>query len=166
MTARRDLTLAKPELELKVATRALIRAAGGTDGAGETCGARQQRMSDCQNRNTPDFLRIDEVGALEDVTAGEDWPHVTRALARRQGFVLVPMPRLAPGTAWGAALQALGQEFAGTSSALCTALGDCHSPGTITKQEVAEQGLVAHFERLMEVAARGRALALAALDSS
>jgi len=98
MTARRDIVLAKPELELKVATRALVRAAGGTDGAGESIrdaglgkSRLQQRMSDCQNRNTPDFLRIDEVGAIEDVTSGEGWPHVTRALARRQGFVLVPV---------------------------------------------------------------------------
>jgi hypothetical protein len=50
-------------------------------------------MSDCQNRSTADFLRIDEAAMLEDVANADDrWPHVTRALANLHGFELVPKP--------------------------------------------------------------------------
>lgn len=121
MTARRDLVLRTPELRLKVATRALVGSVGGTDGAGEACGSRQQRMSDCGNRNMADFLRLDEVGKLEDVAPA---PLVTLCLARRQGFELVPThARAAPEPDFGAyaarliketgdVLQALGQALA------------------------------------------------------
>ena len=124
MSQRRDLIHDKPELELKVASRALIRAAGGTDGAAETLGTRQQRMSDCGLPNTPDFLRADEVGRLEDVTVGQaGWPHLTRALARRQGFELVATPsRRAPEAAWGAYAARLLKETGDVFGALGKAL--------------------------------------------
>ena len=125
MSGRRDIVLGKPELELKVATRALIAAAGGTDGAGETCRARQQRMSDCQNRCTADFLRIDEVAALEDVTSGPDWPQVTRALAQRQGFVLLQLPSPgAPQTVFSALIGRLAKEGGELMAGVCQDLSD------------------------------------------
>jgi hypothetical protein len=91
MTARRDIVHALPERHLKVATRALVALCGGGEGAAATVGGRQQRMSDCGNVNTADFLRLDEVAALEDVAG--DWP-VTRALAKRAGCVLLRLPDL------------------------------------------------------------------------
>lgn len=97
MSELRTISHAKPELELKVASKALVRAAGGTDGAAETVGGRQQRMSDVGLPNTRDFLRVDEVGRLEDVTVGAvGHPHVTRALAKRQGYALVRLPDARP----------------------------------------------------------------------
>lgn len=91
MSARRDVSHALPERHLKVATRALVGLCGGGDGAAATLGVRQQRMSDCGNINTADFLRLDEIAALEDVAG--DWP-VTRALAKRAGCVLLKLPDL------------------------------------------------------------------------
>ena len=92
MTARRDIVHPPIDLALKVATRAAVRGCGGTDAAGATAGVRQQRISDCCNPNTGDFLRIDEAAAIEDVTVGQPgWPWVARALAARQGFALVAL---------------------------------------------------------------------------
>lgn len=91
MSGRRTVTHALPERHLKVATRALVVLCGGGDGAAATLGARQQRMSDCGNINTADFLRLDEIAALEDVAG--DWP-ITRALAKRAGCVLLQLPDL------------------------------------------------------------------------
>lgn len=126
MSGRRDIVHAKPEQELKVASKGLIRAAGGVDGAGETVGCRHQRMSDCGNPNTPDFLRVEEVGKLEDVTVGAvGHPHVTRQLARRQGYALVKLPS---GQIAGADLLRLmgprAKEFGDTTNSLCMAMAD------------------------------------------
>lgn len=97
MSGARDLVHPPVTLALKVASKALVRAAGGGEAAAETCGGRQQRMSDCGHSNTGDFLRIDEVAALEDVTAGTlGHPIVTRTLARRQGYDLVKRPDVGP----------------------------------------------------------------------
>jgi hypothetical protein len=113
-----------PELAIKAATRELIAATGGTDGAGATCGARQQRMSDCQNRNTTEFLRIDEVGKLEDVAPDEGrWPHVTRSLALRQGFVLVRVRQEVPSTGdWHHAMAGLSKHASDVIQRICEAL--------------------------------------------
>lgn len=133
MSGSRELRHPPEALALKVASKALIRAAGGTDGAGETIGARQQRMSDCGNPHTRDFLRIDEVAALEDVTAGApNHPLITRTLARRQGYSLVRLPAAIPARA--DLLKLLGEqakEGGDIAAAILSALAD----GVVTKRE-------------------------------
>lgn len=118
--------LSPEALALKVATRALIEAAGGNEGAGATCGVRHQFMSDCRNPATDRFLRIHEVAALEDVTAGSAaHPAVTQALAKRQGFELVRLPdAAAPGGSLIEQLLQLATEQGELSAAVRTALGD------------------------------------------
>ena len=155
MSDARSVRHAKPALELKIASKALVRAAGGTDGSAETINAvchastRQQRMSDVGLPNTADFLRLDEIGALEDVTAGTvDHPVVTRALARRQGFFLVRSPQ-APAT--GADLLALlgaqARESGQLAQAICAGLGD----GRIDRIDAG--GIRGELRQLMEIAA-------------
>jgi hypothetical protein len=86
-------TLTLDQREAKAATHRLVRACGGGEGAAATVAAalgracRQQRMSECGSQASPDFLRIDEVAALEAVAG----PIVTRMLAARAGFVLTPL---------------------------------------------------------------------------
>lgn len=130
MSHRHDLRHEKPELALKDASRRLIGACGGGDGAGETLGRRQQHMSDCGNRFTDRFLRVDEAARLEDVSAGHPgWPHVTRAMAKRQGFVLAPID--AGATDPDGLLMSLSEltaELGDVAQALTGALRPC-SPG-------------------------------------
>ncbi len=133
MSGRRDIRHAPEALALKVASKALIRAAGGGEAAGETCGSRQQRLSDCGNPNTVDFLRIDEVAALEDVTVGApNAPIVTRTLARRQGFALVQLPAAIPA---GADLLKLLAEQAREEGEIVAALLAALADGVVTPRE-------------------------------
>lgn len=142
MAARRDHAHDKPQLALKVATRDLIGGAGGTDGAAETVGARQQRMSDCQLTNTGDFLRIDEAARLEDVAIRTDsWPQVTRALAERHGFDLVARVVAAPsGADFCAALARSVKEFADVQRKIIVAL-----PDGVTAAEIQAGGIRAEI---------------------
>ncbi len=140
MPQRRDILHAKPELELKAATRDLMGVAGGTDGAAETLSrgdrrVRQQRMSDCQLANTEEFLRLDEVGRLEDVAIRTPaWPHVTRALAQRHGFDLVRRPEALPTELdWCGAIAGAVKEFGEAQQKILAAL-----PTGVTARKVRE----------------------------
>lgn len=86
--------LSLKEQLLKRAARELTTAAGGGEGAGTACRLAKSQLLAAGSVNEPErFLPIDAVGDLEDVTRGTaGWPHVTRVLARRQGFTLVRMP--------------------------------------------------------------------------
>ena len=130
MNDRRAIVHLPDRLMLKVATRGLVGAAQGTVPAAKVCGTRQQRISDCGLPNTPDFLRIDEVAALEDVTVGQPgWPHVTQALCSRQGGVFVPVRTDAAGgdaslAAWSAYAARLSHEAGSLVAGLCEGLAE------------------------------------------
>lgn len=161
MSGRRDVVLEREDLELKIASRQLIRAAGGTDGAGETVGSRQQRMSDCQLPNTGDFLTIQEVRKLQEVTVGAPgWPHVTRALAKQDGFALVRLPQ-APERAieWHQALGEVSSEVGESVQLVCKALG---GDGKVTACEVREHRIMENIDEAIEQLFALRALAAAA----
>lgn len=130
MTASRTFSAA--DRALKAASRALVKGCGGGEGAAATLAAasgvsvRQQRMSDCGNINEPAWLKLDEIGHLEDVAERDSsWPSVTRALAVRHGFLLVEAPR--GDTTSGAYLKmiaGLTKEGGEVASAVMMALAD------------------------------------------
>lgn len=91
MSYDRDLSLSHAELDLKIAIDAAVDAAGGQARLSDALGVTQSHISNLCSRTTRAFARIDQVAAIEDRGTGrEGWPHVTRTLARRQGFDLVP----------------------------------------------------------------------------
>lgn len=148
---------------LKIATRATIHGCGGGEGAAATiaavtgCAARQQRMSDCGNVHKPaDFLRVNEVGHLEDVAARDvSWPAITRALAARQGFDLVPIyksPRKSGD--WLSGVSALAHEAGDVVSQITAALTN----GAVEEGEAAV--ILSEIEQLSQVVAALRAMAL------
>jgi len=126
------LSVSAADRALKIASRALVKACGGGEGAAATLAAatgisvRQQRMSDCGNINEAPWLKIDEVGHLEDVAARDgNWPQVTRALAIRHGFLLVPLPGGdEPANEYLKIIAKLMKEGGEVSSALTNALAD------------------------------------------
>ncbi|MPT48276.1 MAG: hypothetical protein E2598_07610 [Sphingobium sp.] len=86
------VTLAPWQQELKAATKGLVEAFGGQVAAGASFGRRQQKFSDWQHATIADFLPVDLVVQLEGCTVGlPGHPHVTRVLARRAGYQLVPL---------------------------------------------------------------------------
>jgi hypothetical protein len=124
--------------EAKAATHRLVRACGGGEGAAATVAAalghacRQQRMSACGSQASPDFLRIDEVVALEAVAG----PIVTRMLAARAGFVLMP---LAADTCPGSMAERVAAAARESGEAIAAAL-DTSSVASraVAAQEIAE----------------------------
>ena len=125
-------TLSGPDRALKIASRALVKGCGGGEGAAATLAAasgvavRQQRMSDCGNLHESAWLKIDEVGHLEDVAERDSsWPPVTRALAVRHGFLLIAAPKgEATSGAYLKMIASLMKEGGEVSSALMLALAD------------------------------------------
>lgn len=91
MTGPRQIVHDTDLQDIKVASDQLINAFGPQKKAAALTGYRQQRISDCGLINTSEFLPVDAVQKLESRTVDlPGWPHVTRTLARQQGFILVP----------------------------------------------------------------------------
>jgi hypothetical protein len=126
MSGPRTLALPPEDQQIKKASADLVRAYGGQLAAAEMLGTRQQRLSDCGHRNTADYLRVDEVARLEDVTHGTPGhPHVTRALARRQGYGLFRVANAAPcGTDLLKLLADQARENGDIASAVLAAIAD------------------------------------------
>lgn len=162
----RTLSLDEPRLRLKIATGKAIHAVHGTAMAGEITHSRQQRMSDCQLVNTPDFLRLDEAHALEDASRGSaDWPAITRAMARNHGFALLPVidgSGLGQGGEWHQAIASVSREANEAVSKICAALGD----GEVTAQEIEDGAIVEEVDEAIAALARLRGLAEAKLRES
>ncbi len=76
-------------LALKLATRMAVEAAGGQSFVAQEVGRAQSRVSDYCSPNTDDFMPLDVAAHVEDLGEGAPGhPHITRALARRQGVAL------------------------------------------------------------------------------
>jgi len=142
-----------PRLQLlKSATRALIRSFGGQVAAGEHLGKRHQRYSDVALPNTEDFLTIAEVMELEANTVGmADHPPVTRALAREQGFVLVPASDDTPdGHDWLTHVARLSAEAGEITSDIAASVANGDG---VTASEVDQHQMEARAARLMDIGA-------------
>lgn len=111
--------------DLKVATGDLVAACGGQERAVKfTRFARHQAFSDFANCG-PDhearFIPIDALADLEARSVGTPGhPVVTRAMAKRLGFALVPLPKArCETTDFTIHLQAIIKESADVAGALC-----------------------------------------------
>ena len=126
MTVRRDMQLAPREQALKNAFRALVEACGGLEPASHYCRVGKTKLSDYCSINTDGFAAADVVADLEAVTAGSpQHPQVTRVLARRAGFTLLPIPDgHAPDTVWSGFAGRLAKEGGELISSICSALAD------------------------------------------
>lgn len=126
MTARHDIQFAVEDVELKIASKALLKGYGTGDALEALFGRRQQHWSDCGNRNVDEWLTLLQVAHLEDRTAGQpSFPSVTRQLAARQGFALVPLPQPLPSDGDLLMVGAkVAKEAGDVSGAICAALGD------------------------------------------
>jgi hypothetical protein len=126
MSHERDLVLTPRQQAAKAAFRDLVDAFGGQVAAAAETGRSQSRICAYGHRNMADFAPVDVVECLEsrtDGTAGH--PHVTRWLARQQGYGLVRLPD--PGanaTSWGLLASRLAKEGGDLTSGICADLAD------------------------------------------
>lgn len=145
MKPPRDIQLDESKLRLKIATKRLIKSVHGTELAAEITGTRQQRMSDCQVTNVPEFLRVSEAQDLEDDARGsEGWPQVTRAMARHHGFALLPLPCGAAGDSdWHRSLADVSREVGDAVAKICAALAD---NGVVEADEIRDMAIVEEID--------------------
>ncbi|AMK18727.1 phage regulatory CII family protein [Sphingobium sp. MI1205] len=85
------VTLSTDQLYLKKETRAAVDDVQGMDKVAKMLGRSQSRISHYCSSNRDEFMPIDLVAELEQLTVGKPGhPRITRALARQAGFLLVP----------------------------------------------------------------------------
>lgn len=106
---------------LKLATKALLAACGGGEAASSACRLGPSHLSEAAGMHHLDrWAPIDVVAALESVA--EDMP-VTRALARLQGCIVVPIAPRGAGTL-AELLAKLGREVGDVFAAAALGLAD------------------------------------------
>ncbi|UZW55528.1 hypothetical protein NUH86_01615 [Sphingobium sp. JS3065] len=85
------VTLSTDQLHLKKETRAAVDDVSGQEKVAKLLGRSQARVSHYCSSNRDEFMPIDLVAELEQLTVGKPGhPRITRALARQAGFLLVP----------------------------------------------------------------------------
>lgn len=85
------VTLSTDQLYLKKETRAAVDDVLGQEKVAKMLGRSQSRISHYCSSNRDEFMPIDLVVELEQLTLGKPGhPRITRALARQAGFLLVP----------------------------------------------------------------------------
>lgn len=159
-----DAQLPVEQRRLKRAARALVKAVGSEAEAGEIAGLRQQRVSECTSINSPAFLTVDAVVALEEEARGsEGWPQVTRAMARQLGFELLPLPPAVPGDSpWHASLAAVSREVGDAIGCIVQSLADDND---VSAREIRERRIVEEINDAMVGLANLRGLCMARLNA-
>lgn len=160
MTARRDVTHSPDRQQLKAACKRLVRAAGGVEAAEEISSRSKTQLSAYGHPNAPEFMPIDVVAALEEVTHGHaGHPIVTRLLAQRAGYALVKLPNAVPDCAdWHRAIGELSKEVGEAVQVVCASLSD-DTPGAVTARDVRERDIIGEIDEAIEKLVAMRVLA-------
>jgi hypothetical protein len=136
---------------LKTATKMLVRDIGGVDATAACTRAGRSLISDYGNLASDRFMPGDII--LDAETIGGT-PHITAALARIQGYELVPRTTVTDGDL-NHKLAGLGREFGALFADVATALAD----GEITEAE--RDTLLRGLENVRRVAGEAASALLA-----
>lgn len=144
-SAPRNILLSAALLRLKSANRRAVKDLGGTSLVAEELDIRQQRVSDCQLTNTPDFFRQDELLAIEEAGRGSPgWPRLTRAQARHHGFELMPLPAAAANVpSWHQSIAEVSRESGDAVAKIAEALAN---DGLVTAGEIRDGAIVEEID--------------------
>lgn len=145
--------------DAKVATDALIDAFGKQQSVAELVGRSQSRVSDWGRNNTPDFIPLDAIDAIEARTEGlPGWPHLTSWLCRRRGGIFLRLPSLSASGCWGRMTARLAKEAGAVTSGLCADLADDNdvSPAEARKR-LKDAGELVRIAVELEAALKARA---------
>lgn len=121
---------------LKGATRLLFSQIGSLDAVAKFAGVSHGHAGRYQHADTPDFITIERVVALESQDGV--YPHVTQAMAALSGHILVPRPTVHGDAKWNLHMAATAKEAGELLSVFASALQD---DGTVNASE-AEKLLV------------------------
>ncbi len=106
--------------------RALIAAVGGLEAASEISEISTSQLSRYQSKHHHDSMPGRVIELLEAVTHGQTGhPIMTRHLAKRQGYALVPLPGALPGDGeWNRHIAHLSEQASGVIAGLSMDLAD------------------------------------------
>lgn len=138
------------DIALSGATGDAVHAAGKQVYVAHMLGRGQSTINAWGNEEAAEFIPLRLVPALERMATGQEgWPHITRALARMQGFELFRLPP-PDGDAgdWLAQIGLLWSEGGDVASKMCAALGD----GRICADDVRRLRMIEEAEQLVSVA--------------
>lgn len=153
-----DAQLSLGDRRLSRATKALVKAVGGQEEASEIAGVRQQKVSEWGLPNVECFIDIRSVAALEEDARGSDgWPQVTRALARRHGFELLPTPAATEIAGWHKSAADLSREAGDLVSRVIEALDG----GAVTQDEIRRHGIAETIDEALVILCALKGLASA-----
>ncbi|MXO64875.1 hypothetical protein [Altericroceibacterium endophyticum] len=138
--------------------RELIAGVGGLEPASDITDLSTSQLGRYQSKHERDSMPARVIEQLEAVTHGQaSHPVMTRHLARRQGFVLVPLPNALPGEGeWNRHIARLSQKAGDLIAGLATDLADDQD---VSPREAKKR--IAPADRLVEIAAELRAALIA-----
>ncbi|MEA3390586.1 MAG: hypothetical protein U9R64_15100 [Pseudomonadota bacterium] len=147
--ARGAEDLGPMDIAISDATGDAVHAAGKEVFVAHMLGRSQPTINRWGDRNVAEFIPLRLVPQLEMLGAGSPaHPHITRALARMQGFELYQRPEAdgEPGD-WLAQIGLLSAEAADITGAICRALED----GKICTRDVRQLNMVDDARQLVGV---------------
>ncbi len=159
--ARGASDLKPTDIALSGATGDAIHAAGKQVFVSHMLERSRTAMSGWANEETAEHIPLRLVPELEKLAIGQPgWPHVTRCLAKMQGFELFRLPEAEGESAdWLAQAGKLSTEAADIIAKICTAMTDSR----VCAHDVARLNMIEEAETLVGVAvgilARVRAVA-------
>lgn len=103
------------------------------------------------NEEMAEFIPIRLVPELEKMGTGQDgWPHITRALAKMQGFELFRLPDVEPKDSnWLSHIGAIATEAGEITSKICASLADDQK---VCARDIARHNLIEDAEHLVALA--------------
>lgn len=136
------------DIAISEATGDAIHAAGKQVYVSHMLGRSRAVLTAWCNEEAAEFIPLRLVPALEKMATGQpDWPHITRALARMQGFELFHLPDIDTDAAnWLTQIGALSTEVAEITTKICAAIAD---DGAVCKQDIRKHQLIGDAEQLV-----------------
>ena len=150
------------DIALSEATGDAVHAAGKQAFVANMLERGQSTINAWGNPEVAEYIPLRLVPQLEHLAAGQDgWPHITRALARMQGFELFRLPSAdADAGDWLTKIGAVSTESAEITAKICAALADDQR---VCRDDIARLGLIDDAEQLLTLALQMRAQLMAVL---
>lgn len=158
-----DAQLPLPQRRIKRACRELVKSVGTQSEAADILGMKkdgQRRISELVSANCPDSLTLFQAIELEEEARGaEDWPQITRAMARHHDFELLPLASALPGLVdWHRGMAEVSKEAGEVVQKICNALAN---DGQVTPREIRDNSIIEEIEEAIAKLVNLRAIARA-----
>ncbi|MBA4092278.1 MAG: hypothetical protein C0494_17035 [Sphingobium sp.] len=139
------------DIAISEATGDAVHAAGKQVYVSHMLGRSRAVLTAWCNEEAAEFIPLRLVPELEKMATGQPgWPHITRALARMQGFELFHLPEIEGDAAnWLTQVGALSTEVAEITTKICAAVAD---DGEVCRQDIRKHALIDDAEQLVALA--------------